>query len=133
MGQGAMTQDFDLERQLEHEQRLAARYRFYVSVVMVAPTQAGVSVRQLLDESLRECDEIFVLDEGLAILMPHTTLQDANRAVDRFKAFCAERIDLRFSIATYPTDDAAPGLLNLARERLAEAKSGEFGEVVMTG
>ena len=126
-------QGCDLEKQLKHEQRLAARYRFFVSVVMVAPTESGVSVRQILDETLRECDEIFVLDEGLAILMPHTTLQDANRAVERFKAFCAERIDLRFSIATYPTDDAAQSLLDRARERLEEAKSGEFGEVVISG
>lgn len=129
----AIAQEFDLERQLNHEQKLAARYRFFVSVVMVAPTQSGVSVRQILDETLRECDEMFVLDEGLAILMPHTTLNDATRAVDRFKAFCADRIDLRFSIATYPTDDAARGLLERARERLAEAKSGEFGEVVVSG
>jgi len=128
-----MAQHYDLERQLEHEQRLAARYRFFVSVVMVAPTQSGMSVRDLLGDTLRECDEIYVLDDSVAILMPHTTLQDANRAVDRFKAFCAERVDLRFSIATYPTDDAALGLLDRARERLAEAKSGEFGEVVLSG
>lgn len=128
-----MAQQYDLERQLEHEQKLAARYRFFVSVVMVAPAQSGMSVRGLLSDTLRECDEVYVLDDSVAILMPHTTLQDANRAVERFKAFCAEQVDLRFSIATYPTDDAALGLLERARERLAEARSGEFGEVVISG
>lgn len=123
----------DLERQLEHEQRLAARYRFFVSVVMVSPKEAGVGVRELLNETLRECDEVYVLDEGIAILMPHTTLDDALTAVDRYKTFCANRIDLRFSIATYPTDDTAADLLARARARLMEAKLGEFGQVVAFG
>jgi hypothetical protein len=119
-----------LERQLLHEQKLAARYRYFVSIVMVATTQNGVSVRGLIDDTLRECDELFVVNEGIAILMPHTTLDDATRAVERFKTFSADRIDLRFSIATYPTDDAARGLLSRAKNRLAEAKAGDFGKVV---
>ncbi len=123
-------EDSLLERQLLHEQKLAARYRYYVSVVMVATTQTGVSVRDLLDDTLRECDELFVVNDGIAILMPHTTLEDATQAVERFKSLCANRIDLRFSIATYPTDDAALGLINRAKNRLAEAKAGDFGKVV---
>ena len=123
-------QEGALERQLLHEQKLAARYRYYVSVVMVAPGQSEVSIRGLIDDTLRECDEMFVVSEGVAILMPHTTLEDATRAVERFKSFCADRIDLRFSIATYPTDDAALDLLSRAKNRLAEAKAGDFGKVV---
>lgn len=123
-------QDGALAQQLLHEQKLAARYRYYVSVVMVAPAQSGVSIRGLIDDTLRECDELFVVNEGVAILMPHTTLEDATRAVERFKSFCADRIDLRFSIATYPTDDAALDLLSRAKNRLAEAKAGDFGKVV---
>ncbi len=123
-------QEGALAQQLLHEQKLAARYRYYVSVVMVAPVQSGVSIRGLIDDTLRECDELFVVNEGVAILMPHTTLEDATRAVERFKSFCADRIDLRFSIATYPTDDAALDLLSRAKTRLAEAKAGDFGKVV---
>ena len=123
-------QEGALAQQLLHEQKLAARYRYYVSVVMVAPAQSGVSIRGLIDDTLRECDELFVVNEGVAILMPHTTLEDATRAVERFKSFCADRIDLRFSIATYPTDDAALDLLSRAKTRLAEAKAGDFGKVV---
>lgn len=123
----------DLERQLQHEQRLAARYRFFVSIVMIAPQETGVCVRQLLSETLRECDEVYVLDEGVAILMPHTTLHDAMSAVDRYKAFCTDRIDLRFSIATYPTDNTAADLLARARARLSEAKLGGSGEVIACG
>lgn len=126
----SMPEENMLERQLLHEQKLASRYRYYVSVVMVATTQTGVSIRGLIHDTLRECDELFVLNDGLAILMPHTTLEDATRAVERFKSFCADRIDLRFSIATYPTDDAALGLLSRAKDRLAEAKAGDFGKVV---
>lgn len=125
-----MPEENALHRQLMHEQKLAERYRYYVSVVMVAPTQNGVSVRGLIDDTLRECDELFVVNEGIAILMPHTTLEDATRAVERFKGYCADRIDLRFSIATYPTDDTALDLLSRAKTRLAEAKAGDFGKVV---
>jgi hypothetical protein len=123
-------QDGALEQQLLHEQKLAARYRYYVSVVMVAPAQSGISIRGLIDDTLRECDEMYVVSEGVAILMPHTTLEDATQAVERFKSYCADRIDLRFSIATYPTDDVALDLLSRAKNRLAEAKVGEFGKVV---
>jgi len=123
-------QEEALERQLLHEQKLAARYRYYVSVVMVTPGQSEVSIRGLIDDTLRDCDELFVVSDGVAILMPHTTLEDATRAVERFKSFCADRIDLRFSIATYPTDDAALDLLSRAKTRLAEAKAGDFGKVV---
>lgn len=119
-----------LERQLEHEQRLAARYQFYVSIVLVAPTDDGVSVRQILSDTLRECDDVFIVEDGIGILMPHTSLQDAMRAVERYKDFCTDRIDLRFSVATYPTDDAALGLLHRAQSRLAAAKCGDLGTVV---
>ncbi len=129
----AMPEEGALERQLLHEQKLAARYRYYVSIVMVAPASHNVSIRGLIDDTLRECDELFVVNEGVAILMPHTTLEDATRAVERFKSFCADRIDLRFSIATYPTDDAALNLLSRAKNRLAEAKAGDFGKVVFRG
>ena len=122
-----------LQRQLIHEQKLAARYRYYVSIVMVAPAQQNVSIRGLIDDTLRECDELFVVNDGVAILMPHTTLEDATRAVERFKGFCADRVDLRFSIATYPTDDAALNLLTRAKNRLEEAKAGDFGKVVIHG
>jgi len=123
-------QEGALERQLLHEQKLASRYRYFVSVVMVAPAQSGVSIKGIIDDTLRECDELYVVNDGVAILMPHTTLEDATRAVDRLKGFCADRIDLRFSIATYPTDDAALDLLHRAKTRLQEAKAGEFGKVV---
>lgn len=116
-----------------HEQRLAERYRYYVSIVMVAPASHNVSIRGLIDDTLRECDELFVVNDGVAILMPHTTLEDATRAVDRFKSFCADRVDLRFSIATYPTDDAALNLLTRAKRRLEQAKAGDFGKVVFRG
>jgi len=122
-----------LEQQLEHEQRLAARYQFYVSIVLVAPKVDGISVRQILSETLRACDDVFIVEDGIGILMPHTNLQDAMKAVERYKDFCTDRIDLRFSVATYPTDDAALGLLQRAQTRLEAAKNGDLGTVVATG
>lgn len=125
-----MPQRSDLQQKLGYEQRLAARYRFFVSIVMISSLKKEVSVRQLLKNTLRNCDELYVLDEGIALLMPHTSLKDALTAVDRFKDLCSERVDLRFSIASYPGDAASLNLLARAEDRLEAARRGRFGEIV---
>lgn len=126
----AMPQRSELESKLKYEQKLAARYRFFVSIVMISTRQRDMSVRQLLKETLRECDELYVLDEGIAVLMPHTNLEDAMTAVDRYKRQCKEKVDLRFSIASYPSDVLSLNLLARAEDRLTAARRGRFGEVV---
>lgn len=125
-----MPQRADLQQKLGYEQQLAARYRFFVSIVMISSLKKEVSVRQLLKNTLRSCDEMYVLDEGIALLMPHTSLNDALRAVDRFKEQCSEKVDLRFSIASYPGDAVSLNLLARAEDRLAAARRGRFGEIV---
>lgn len=90
-------------------------------------------MRQILKNTLRGCDELYVLEEGIALLMPHTSLQDALRAVARFKEQCAEKVDLRFSIASYPGDAESLNLLARAEDRLATARRGRFGEIVCQG
>lgn len=125
-----MEQRIELERQLTYEQRLATRYRYFVSVVMISTHHEEINVKQLLQETLRECDELYVLDGDVALLMPQTKIEDAYRAIERFKNICSDRIDLRFSIASYPADAATSNLLSMAKERLAEAREGVFGEVV---
>lgn len=128
-----MPQRAELEHKLTYEQKLAARYRFFVSIVMISTPRRDVSVRQLLKNTLRDCDELYVLDEGIALLMPHTSLQNALSAVDRFKSECEEQVDLRFSIASYPGDAASLNLLASAEDRLAAARRGRFGETVCQG
>lgn len=125
-----MEQRIELERQLTYEQRLATRYRYFVSVVMISTHHEEINVKQLLQETLRECDELYVLDGDVALLMPQTKIEDAYSAIERFKNICSDRIDLRFSIASYPADAATSNLLSMAKERLAEAREGVFGEVV---
>ena len=128
-----MPQRLELEHKLGYEQKLAARYRFFVSIVMISPLRRDLSVRQLLKDTLRGCDELYVLDEGIALLMPHTSLEDALMAVDRYKHKCEERVDLRFSIASYPGDAASGDLLARAEDRLTAARRGRFGEIVCRG
>ncbi len=125
-----MPQRSELETKLTYEQKLAARYRFFVSIVMISSLQRDLSVRQLLKDTLRDCDELYVLDEGIALLMPHTSLEDALTAVERYKNECKEKVDLRFSIASYPGDVASLNLLARAEDRLTAARRGRFGEVV---
>ena len=114
-----MEQRTELERQLTYEQRLATRYRYFVSVVMISTHHEEINVKHLLRETLRECDEVYVLDGGVALLMPQTKIEDAYQAIERFKKICSDRIDLRFSIASYPADAAPQNLLGMAEERLA--------------
>ena len=128
-----MPQRTELEHKLTYEQKLAARYRFFVSIVMISTSRRDVSVRQLLKDTLRDCDELYVLDEGIALLMPHTSLSNALTAVDRYKSECQEKIDLRFSIASYPGDAASLNLLARAEYRLSAARRGRFGEIVCQG
>ncbi len=128
-----MPQRSELERKLSYEQRLAARYRFFVSIVMISPLRRDLSVRQLLKDTVRDCDELYVLEEGIALLMPHTSLQDALTAVDRYKNQCEKKVDLRFSIASYPGDAASLNLLARAEDRLTAARRGRFGEIVCQG
>jgi ribosomal protein L16/L10AE len=73
---------------------------------------------------------VFVLEEGTAIVMTHTGLEEARRAVLRYMDHCEEKFDLRFAIATYPSDIGGRSLIVEAEERLAAAKQGDFGEVV---
>ena len=128
-----MPQRSDLQQKLSYEQRLAARYRFFVSIVMISSYGKQVSVRQILKSTLRNCDELYVLEEGIALLMPHTSLQDALNAVSRFKDQCAEKVDLRFSIASYPGDAESLNILARAEDRLETARRGRFGDVVCQG
>ena len=128
-----MPQRTELEHKLTYEQKLAERYRFFVSIVMISTSRRDVSVRQLLKDTLRDCDELYVLDEGIALLMPHTSLSNALTAVDRYKSECQEKIDLRFSIASYPGDAASLNLLARAEDRLAAARRGRFGEIICQG
>ena len=128
-----MPQRSELKSKWSYEQKLAARYRFFVWIVMISPLRRDLSVRQLLKDTLRDCDELYVLDEGIALLIPHTNPQGAITQLERWKHQGEEGVDLRCSIANYPGDAASPKLLARAEDRLTAARCGRFGEIVCQG
>lgn len=125
-----MPQRDQLERKVNVEQQSAARHRHFLSVVMIASADSNAAVRRILRGSLRASDEVFVLEEGTAIVMAQTDLEGARKSVLRFIDHGEEMHDLRFSIATYPSDSGGRCLILEAEERLVAAKQGQFGEVV---
>lgn len=116
---------------LGHELLVAARHRHFVTVVMVASCEGGIGVLQLLRETLRACDGCMEENGKSAVLMVHTTAEQARQAINRFKGRCSNLIDFRYSIVSYPQDAGMPcDLMDICEERLGRAKRAGFGAVV---
>jgi hypothetical protein len=116
---------------LGHELLVAARHRHFVSVVMVASCEGGLGVLQLLRETLRSCDGCLEEDGKSAVLMVHTTAEQAKHAISRFKGRCSNLIDFRYSIVSYPQDAGmAADLMDIGEDRLERARRAGFGAVV---
>lgn len=120
----------ELEEMLSHQIRLAERYRFFVSVVMVTANKKALSVKDIVSENVRQCDAVFSLPSGSAILMAHTSAQEARLAINRLRMLCGNEIDFRFSIASYPGDVPAADLLSRAERRLETATTEAGGTVI---
>jgi len=116
---------------LGHELLVAARHRHFVTVLMVASCEGGIGVLQLLREALRSCDACLEENGKSAVLMVHTTAEQARQAIKRFKGRCSNLIDFRYSIVSYPKDAGMAGdLMDICEERLDRAKRAGFGAVV---
>lgn len=121
----------DLEWVLSHELRLATRYRYFVTVMLVSTSQRRVDIRRLLEDILRQCDEIFDWQGTAAVVMAHTAEEEGLKVVRRCQNRCNGEIDLRYGLVSYPADGAtAPVILGRAHECLLEAKRGTHGTVV---
>ena len=123
-----------LEWLLTYELKLASRYRHFVSLVMMTPTdETEVDMECMLETSLRDCDEYFMLGNTGVVLMPHTGKKEAQKAIDRFKLLCNDTIDLRYSIAWYPGQISASDMIETATQRLGVAREQGHGAVVYKG
>lgn len=121
----------ELEWLLAYQLKLAARHRYFVSVVMVASDRRDINIKGLLQDSLRECDEFFDLQGRNAILMAHTGKDEAYEAVQRYLAQCNGEVDLRYSIVSYPSDGGAVGdIVAKGEQRLTLARRLGYGAVV---
>jgi len=123
-----------LRRFLEYELAAAERYRRFVSLVAVASNEGIGKVRKVLGGTLRSSDLMEARDDTAIVLMGETDTEGALCAIRRYKDRCGNAHDLRFAVATYPTDEAkADGLFAVADRRLDRAMTSEFGAVVANG
>ena len=117
---------------LDYELCGAKRYRRFTTLLMVSSAEAEADFELLLRNMMRGSDE-FIRQEGsdLAILMPETDSNGALIAINRANRYHGEQLDLRFSVASYPTDGSNSGeLLDAAQHRLDIAKRGSPGTIV---
>lgn len=125
---------FELAWLLDYERRLAERYRYFLSLVMISPLKKKVDVVELLGSTMRSCDMVFSSNEEYAVLMPHTSEHEAQIAITRYNAMCNGEIDLRFSVTCYPEDiSSVSDPIQIGRRRLEMAKRSRTSEVISTG
>lgn len=125
---------FELTWLLDYERRLAERYRYFLSLVMVSSLKQKVDIVELLAPTMRSCEMIFSSDNEYAILMPHTSEHEAQIAITRYKTMCNGEIDLRFSVTCYPDDiSSITDPIQIGRRRLEIARRSGTSEVISTG
>jgi hypothetical protein len=117
---------------LEYELNAAERYRRFVSLVMVSSMDEDIAhIKDLLGDNIRKSDVLSDYDSSVMLMLSETDKKDAVSAVKRYNSLFMNRLDLRFSVVTYPDDGVrADGLVETAYMRLAKAKSASFGSVV---
>ncbi len=117
---------------LQYELFASERYRRYLSVVLVrslADHQEGLN--SAFDHLIRKSDALTSYDHSIAVLMSETDQNDALCAVDRFHSLLKNQFDVRFAVATYPSDEASvEGLLATAEKRLQKAQNHHNGHVI---
>ena len=93
-----------------------------------------LNLKELLRDTVRNCDEFVELESGAAVLMSETDSEDALIAVERYKCRCAEQVDLRIAVASYPADGRGTvELLEILQRRLNQAEAIGNGAVVAKG
>lgn len=132
---------------LQDEIRASERYGRFLTLVVLSVYPRSLSsthhlsrdeaelLRDLgsrLHASLRETDMVSILDNHeLAIMLVETEERNALRVVNRLCEETDEAMDVRWALASYPTDAPRDDLLlSIARERLLAAQSGTSGTIV---
>lgn len=124
----------DLESLLDYELRCSKRYRRPICLLMIAAVNTDISVKSLLDATIRQSDELFELREYAAILMGETDPDGALTAISRHKEAYGKDVDLRFGLASFPKDGSSVAdLLAAAHRRLDKALALDRGAVVSDG
>jgi hypothetical protein len=124
----------DLEWLLGYELSASTRHRRFVSLVMLSPENDREELDRLLKETVRDTDAFFSLDAVTVILMGETDSSGALKAVERYKSALSGRLDVRYSVSSFPSDGKVPGdLMHTAHRRLKKARTLDRDAVVTEG
>jgi len=116
---------------MQYELYSSERYRRYVSVILVRSLDDHQGLNSAFAQLIRKSDVITFYDNAIAVLMSETDQNDALSAVDRFHSLLVNQFDVRFAVATYPSDEASvEGLLSTAEKRLQKAQNNHNGHVI---
>jgi len=85
---------------------------------MITNGYGNTDIRRLLGQTVRDCDQFYVLTDESAILMPCTSQNEACIAVNRYKKTCDDAVNLTFSIVSYPSDATTPKTMLEAAKQL---------------
>ena len=117
----------NLEIFLEYELQASSRYRRYLSVVLLKGVGNGSSyLKDILFESIRNCDTSFSYGNYIAVLMGETDEKGSKSAIERYKMnLCSRGQDVHYAYVTYPRDGTSVDDLNrVLWQRIEEHKAG---------
>lgn len=116
---------------LDYEIRLSARYRRFVSIVLIRTEDDTDGLCKILAETIRTTDTCFTEDHGLSLIMGETAHTDAVQAIQRYRNAINGSMNVHYSVASYPSDGKTPAELNAtAHRRLDRARALGRGAVV---
>lgn len=108
---------------LHYELGCSARHRRFVSLVMLSSNDVqSRDFQHVLDDSIRDSDAAFQMDNEVVVVMGETDSSGALKAVERYQRMMAHQADARYAVSSFPIDGKAPSdLLDAARRRLSRA------------
>jgi hypothetical protein len=116
-----------LEWMLDHELRLAERYRRFLSVCMIR-SAGSESLLDLLAVTLRQSDLYFEFEENVGVvLMSETDKSGALAAIERFRRQTEHNASAYFAVGSYPNDNMrASQFVTTVYNRLKGAEADEL-------
>ncbi|MGI6455149.1 MAG: hypothetical protein ACOX5R_05945 [bacterium] len=129
-------EQYELEKLVDYEIRCAKRYRRFISIAMISDRYNSHREEKFIQEHcVRDCDQLYRLEAGSAIVMTETDKPGALHALRRLQHSCLEDLDLRAAVVTFPFDgfSADELMLNILRRMERAKKLSARNAIVMQG
>lgn len=117
---------------LNYEICASKRYRRSVSLVVFACDDEHTDqMNRYLRDFIRESDIAYTMGPRTLLVMGETSKEDAQIAIQRFREFSQEMMDIRYGVSSFPGDGKCiKDLVNKAHRRYDMARSLEWGACV---